>query len=312
MIFTSALLCMTMLVLGPTQVVASAADGAGKKYISEVKVGMGLTSDQASKELLNEGFTILKDDSGNYADLNKDAGASSSMKEGPKQQVASKSPKYLAAGFSIVGAVLAAVSIYTTIEEMKAFYKVNFVPIPKYIVDKADITAKNAKGQEVMIKNQTAYYKAALCNRTAGSSSVEKKNYEILKDRNDLNGDVGSQWLSLYSVKYENGAPILADSLKLKMGNGDIPDGYTTGIHRFGEKNAFNLTGKLYCYNDPNNGTYVYFKNETSTVKELTAAGSTFSGGSLAIGAVAGLAPGAAITLLLSVSTRKRRENKAA
>lgn len=47
------------------------------------------------------------------------------------QQVASKSPKYLAAGFSIVGAVLAAVSIYTTIEEMKAFYKVNFVPIPK-------------------------------------------------------------------------------------------------------------------------------------------------------------------------------------
>lgn len=72
------------------------------------------------------------------------------------QQVASKSPKYLAAGFSIVGAVLAAVSIYTTIEEMKAFYKVNFVPIPKYIVDKADITAKNAKGQEVMIKNQTA------------------------------------------------------------------------------------------------------------------------------------------------------------
>lgn len=87
MIFTSALLCMTMLVLGPMQVVASAADGAGKKYISEVKVGMGLTSDQASKELLNEGFTILKDDSGNYADLNKDAGASSSMKEGPKQKV---------------------------------------------------------------------------------------------------------------------------------------------------------------------------------------------------------------------------------
>ncbi|MBQ7745181.1 MAG: hypothetical protein IJT85_06375, partial [Ruminococcus sp.] len=105
---------------------------------------------------------------------------------------------------------------------MKAYYKVNFVPIPKYIVDRADITAKNAKGQEIMIKNQTAYYKAVLCNRTAGSSDVEKKNYEILKDRNDLNGDVGQQWLSLYSVKYENGMPILADSLKLKMGNGDM------------------------------------------------------------------------------------------
>ena len=163
-----------------------------------------------------------------------------------------------------------------------------------------------------MIKNQTAYYKAVLCNRTTGKSDVEKENYKILGDRNDLNGDVGQQWLSLYSVKYENGTPILADSLKLKMGNGDMPDGYTTGIHRFGEKDVFNLTSKLYCYNDPNEGTYVYFKNDTSTVKDLTAAGSTFSGGSLAIGVAAGLLGGAALTLILLFSTRKRREDQPA
>jgi len=46
---TSAVLCMTMLILAPTQIVASAADNTEKKYISEVKVGMGVTSDQASK-----------------------------------------------------------------------------------------------------------------------------------------------------------------------------------------------------------------------------------------------------------------------
>ena len=230
------------------------------------------------------------------------------------RRIATKSKvcKFLTAGFTVLGAILAGVSIYMTVEEMKAYYKVTFTPVPKYIVDRADITAVNQKGETVMIKNQTAYYKAVLCNRTAGKSDVEKENYRILGERNDLNGDVGMQWLSLYSVKYENGMPILADSLKLKMGNGDAPDGYTNGIHRFGEKDVFNLTSRLYCYNDPNEGTYVYFKNDTSTVKDLTAAGSTFSGGSLAIGVAAGLLGGAALTLILLFSTRKRRENQPA
>ena len=231
------------------------------------------------------------------------------------RRIATKSKvcKFLTAGFTVLGAILAGVSIYMTVEEMKAYYKVTFTPVPKYIVDRADITAVNQKGETVMIKNQTAYYKAVLCNRTEGSSNVEKENYRILGDRNDLNGDVGMQWLSLYSVKYENGTPILADSLKLKMGNGDMPEGYTNGIHRFGEKDVvFNLTSRLFCYNDPNDGTYVYFKNDTSTVKDLTAAGSTFSGGSLAIGVAAGLLGGAALTLILLFSTRKRRENQPA
>ena len=225
--------------------------------------------------------------------------------------VKSDACSYLAAGFTLLTAVFAAISIYTTVTEMKAYYKVSFVPIPKYIVDRADITAVNERGETVMIKNQTAYYKAVLCNRTAGSSNVEKKNYEVLKDRNDLNGDVGTQWLSLYSVKYENGMPILADSLKFKMGSGDIPDGYTTGIHRFGEKNAFNLTSRLYCYNDPNDGTYVYFKNDTATVKNLTTSGSTFSGGVLAIGTVAGVLFGGAVTYLIMMLINKRKKYKA-
>ena len=220
---------------------------------------------------------------------------------------------FLAVGFAGLTALLAGFSIYTTVTEMKAYYKVNFVPVPKYIVDRADITAVNQKGETVMIKNQTAYYKAVLCNRTAGSSDVEKKNYEILKDRNDLNGDVGQQWLSLYSVKYENGMPILADSLKLKMGKGNAPDGYTNGIHRFGEKDVvFNLTSRLYCYNDPNDGTYVYFKNETSTVKDLTAAGSTFSGGTLALGIGAGAIVGCALTLLLLKVDNKKKKKESA
>lgn len=34
-------------------------------------------------ELLAEGFTILTNDKGEYADLNKDAGSKSILKEGP-------------------------------------------------------------------------------------------------------------------------------------------------------------------------------------------------------------------------------------
>ena len=64
-IITSVILCVTMLILAPAQVAASAAESAKKTYISEVKVGMGETSDEAAKELLAEGFTILTDDSGN-------------------------------------------------------------------------------------------------------------------------------------------------------------------------------------------------------------------------------------------------------
>ena len=237
-----------------------------------------------------------------------------------KSDYASKSTicKYLSAGFTVAMAVLAGISIYTTVTELMAYYKVDFAPIPKYIVDEVDITATNEKGEKVMIQNQTAYYKAVLCNRTEGKTDIEKKNFKILGKRNDLNGDVGKQWLALYSVKYENGLPILADSLKVQLGKSDLPDGYAAGIHRFGEKAAFNLTSKYYCYDDPNKGTYVFFKNEEATVKELTQTntannaatiGSMFSGGSLAIGAIAGLALVILLTVLVMVSTKKRKND---
>ena len=219
--------------------------------------------------------------------------------------------KYLTAGFSIAAAILAGYSIYTTISEMMEYYKVDFSPIPKYIVDEADITAKNEIGETIMIQNQTAYYKAVSCNRKQGSSDVEKKNFEILKDRNDLNGDVGKQWLSLYSVKYVNGAPILADSLKMQSGK-STPNGYTTGVHRFGEKAAFNLTSLYYCYNDPNEGTYVYYKHDNAFVKDLTATGSVFSGGSIALGAVLGLIAGGAVTAIIMTAAGKKKKKTAA
>ena len=238
--------------------------------------------------------------------------------EESRKTIAVKSPicKYLTIGFTIVTAILAGYSIYNTIKEMMAYYKVTFAPIPKYMVERTDISGTNAKGDPIMIRNQTAYYKVVSCNRTEGDSSVEKENYKILGDRSDLNGDVGQQWLALYSVKYENGLPILADSLKLKMGDGDAPKGYTTGIHMFGDTVPWNLTYPKYAYNDPYDGTYVYFKNDTATVKDQTAGASTtgsfFSGNSLAIGAVVGLVIGiAGVIVINKVKNRKKKKTAA-
>jgi len=264
-------------------------------------------SDDSLKEANRDYIKYLKSDEYQNAvnDLKKAEANQEALEAGTGK---SNICKYLSAGFTVAMAVLAGFSIYTTITEMMEYYKVDFAPIPKYIVDEMDITVKNDEGKKIMVQNQTAYYKAVLCNRTDGSSNVEKKNHEILKDRSDLNGDVGMQWLALYSAKYKNGNPILADSFMVQTGKTELPDGYSTGIHRFGEKAAFNLTSKYYCYNDSPNGTFVFFKHDAASVKDLTAAGSMFSGGSIALGALLGVIGSVALMLLLSFSVRKRKE----
>ena len=85
MILLALMLCITMAALAPAQVMA-AANGNGTLYVSDVKVGMGETSQEAAAELLADGYTILTE-SGEYADLNEDAGTNSGMKSGPTQKI---------------------------------------------------------------------------------------------------------------------------------------------------------------------------------------------------------------------------------
>ena len=228
----------------------------------------------------------------------------------------------LTVGFTVLTAIFAAVSIFLTVSEMLAYYKVTFAPIPKYIVDEADIT-ETVNGKTVVTKNDTAYYKVVTCNRKEGKTDTEKDNYRVLGNSNDLNGDVGKQWLALYSVKYEQGRPILADSLMVITGTegrtaSALPNGYETGIHRFGEKAAFNLTSEYYCYNDTPNGTYVYFKQADKTVSEMTGKstsitiGSIFSNDSLMIGAGAGAVLGAGAAIIIMTAARKRKKEEIA
>ena len=211
--------------------------------------------------------------------------------------------KYLTAGLGIGVIILAGVTAYLAWEDMKAYYNVEFSPIPHYMVDEKDIIGYNSKGEKIMLKNQSAYYKAVECNRTESDEM-----YSILGTCADMNGDVGRQWLALYSVKKDLMEPILASSLKVVVDNAQIPAGYETGIHMFGTDAAFNLNSSLYDWNNDAESVYIYFK--TDDAADDGATGANFTGGILALAGGSGIVLGAVITAFIIMKKRKN-DNRA-
>ena len=214
---------------------------------------------------------------------------------------------WMSAGFAAAMLVLAGVSLYLTWEDMKNYYKVDFSPIPHYMVDDTAITYYNEAGQQMVKENHAAYYKAVtVANRT------DKKYIEVLEDCADLNGDVGQQWIALYACwDYKANQPILADSLKVVSGSNEIPAGYETGIHMFGSDSAFNLNNKLYDWNQSAKSIFVYFQTDKNAPMEPATSASAFSGGWIALAAVLGMGLGAAVTAVSMTAIRKKKEGVA-
>ena len=225
--------------------------------------------------------------------------------------------KSLSIGFGVAMIALALVTTYLSYRDMQAYYKVDFTPIPKYMVDAKDITAYNAKGEMEVIKNQSAYYKAVECNRTSGDEK-----YKNIGTFADMNGDVGKQWLALYAVKNEAMAPILADSLLAVVGNTDLPSGYTTGIHMFGSDSAFNLNDSKFVWNGSAPKVFVYFNvddkpaststgtNADTTTDNASVTGSVFTTGSLFLSGGIGLLLGAGIVALIFIAMKPKKKNE--
>ncbi|MBO6108516.1 MAG: hypothetical protein J6P16_03820 [Eubacterium sp.] len=225
----------------------------------------------------------------------------------PKYGWASSFTQKLFIGLSVLVVIMTALSLTMTILDIMDYYNVDFATIPNIMVDAADITAENSKGETILKKHRktSVYYRAVRCNRTEGSTDIEKKNYEAMEDKADLNGDIGRQWLALYSVRYEDGYPILADSLKYSYQDDKLPSGYETGIHEFGSVSACNLNKKAYLFNSSAPSIYVHYKTEEKTVTELSTAGSMFSTGSVVLGGGVGMVIGA---LLATLVMRRRRK----
>ncbi|MCR5624165.1 MAG: hypothetical protein K6G11_02870, partial [Lachnospiraceae bacterium] len=159
-------------------------------------------------------------------------------------------------------------SVLKTIEDIENSRETEYLTIPKYMVDEVSLTGKNWKGEKIIVENHTAYYEVVKCNRNKGKTEVEENNYRAMKDRNDMIGDIGSQWFSLYAVKDEQGYPILADSLLYQKDVSGLPTGYTTGIHEFGSNTAVNLNKINYLFVDEAPDIKVYFKNDSVSVNE--------------------------------------------
>ena len=217
----------------------------------------------------------------------------------PKNSLCNK----LMVGLGVAMIVLSAVTIVISWKQMKDHYKVDFTPIPHYMIDSKDLIGYKSTGEQIVLKNQAAYYKAVPSNRTKGDDY-----FNDIGTCADMNGCVNPQWLALYAAKNEAEDPILADSFKVVVGNSEVPQGYKTGIHFFGEKAAFNLNNKLYCWNQKAKSVMVYYKADNTAA---TKTGSNFTAGTLAFSAGGGLVLGAAITALGMTASRKRKENKA-
>ena len=197
-------------------------------------------------------------------------------------------------------AVLTVISVALTVYDLYRFYNVNYTPIPKYIVDEADITKLDRDGNKIVVRNDASYYTAAMTNR-----SEKHEQYKALNDYADLNGDVGKEWLALYYCRNINAEPILADSFKIVTGTASMPEGYNKGIHMFGSNAAANLTDSRYTYNYKLNGLYVYYLTETAAPSQ---AASTFSGGALALVGAGGAVIGAALGAIAALMIKRKKK----
>ena len=218
--------------------------------------------------------------------------------------------KWLSVGFAAATFIITGISAYMTWKDLTDYYKVDYSPIPHYMVDETSITYTNERGEKLVKPNQAAYYEAVTCNRKESD-----KNYKALGNCADLNGDVGQQWLALYACRnYQEMQPILADSFKVVVGSDEIPAGYSNvGIHMFGSESAFNLNNKLYDWNQSAKSVFVYFQvDETAPVGEASTSGSAFSAGISAVCGVGGAGLGALVTALAMTANNKKKGKKAA
>ena len=77
-----------------------------------------------------------------------------------------------------------------------------------------------------------------------------------------MNGDVGKQWLALYTTKDKAaGEPITADLIAQK-GSSKMPTDKNTGIRMFGKTDTVNIVSTEFGYNDKLDGLYTFGKTE--------------------------------------------------
>ncbi len=196
-----------------------------------------------------------------------------------------------------ISIVLMGVSLWKAYSDLKEYYNVELTPIPMHMVN---------QGVDDGGKKTFTYYTAANCNREEAQMVAD--NTKILKGYGDLNGDVGRQWVALYTTKDKAaGDPIMADGIKVQFNNSSLPGDSYTALSMFGESVAQNLTNKSagYTYADDKNGIYLFYNTDSNAFT-----GSIFSNKTYVLIGGSVMAVFAVISFFVSDAVRKKKSRK--
>lgn len=175
---------------------------------------------------------------------------------------------YAGVTLTVVTFILSVYTLYRTVQELKEYYHTEFSPIPMHMVDQS----VDGNGKKVF-----TYYTAVKCNREEAQMVTD--NTKILEGFGDLNGDVGKQWVALYTTKDKAAGNPITANLVVQYNDTKIPDD-KTALSMFCESTAQNLTNKKsgYTYADGKSGIYLFYGTDSTVF-----AGSLFSNGTYAM-----------------------------
>ncbi len=278
----------------------SATKAAMKDFISDTTANINKLA-QESKDLVSKGGQKVTDGLSNEAkDLFKQSGEKEVQiyrlnKSIGTAKTFQKTVCYASIAVTCVTLVLAAATLWSTYQDVKAYYNVEFTPIPLHMVN---------QGVDENDKKTYTYYTAVKCNRE--EQGMVKDNNKLLGDYGDLNGDVGKQWVALYTTKDKSAGDPITTDFTVQVGNSDLPND-STPLSIFCESVAQNLTNKNagYTYSDSKNGIYLFYGTDASAF-----AGSAISNGTYALigGGVAIVV--AAVAFYLGTVTGKKKTKK--
>ena len=205
----------------------------------------------------------------------------------------SKVFQYAGIAMTCVSAALLVYSIWNTYTELKAYYNAEFTPIPMHMVDEST----NDDGAKVY-----TYYTAVTCNR-AEAGMVTDAN-RLLGDFGDINGDVGRQWVALYTSHDKAAGDPITVKPTVQYESSTIPKGSSNALSMFGENVAQNLTNEQlgYTYDDDMGGIYLFYN-----VDESAFAGSVFSNSSHILISVAAAAVVGVVAFFAGVGAKKKK-----
>ena len=205
--------------------------------------------------------------------------------------------KYAGIAMTCISVVLIGLSLWSTYNDLKDYYNAEFTPIPMHMVDENT----NDSGEKVY-----TYYDAVKCNRVEAGFVTDAN--KLLGDYGDINGDVGRQWVALYTTKDKAAGDPITSVPVVQYKSSDIPKGSSNALSMFGENVAQNLTNEQlgYTYDDDMGGIYMFYN-----VDENAFAGSVFSDSSYILISVAAAAVIGVAAFFAGAGVQKKKTQEA-